>query len=503
MSKQKAVDNYTDSLNRQQNFLFNHISGELRNVADNQESAINKFMAIQAGNITTESFELLGALCYLTGLDFSNQVILTEKVCENVRDRFENFEFSREFKAQFISALNFIKVDLDGCFSQIDDAKNTYKTVFTSPVNLNSFQAAQIKGNIKHLVNNSILPVNLVETTFGLVTKKDLTYDDILKINNIINLNLKFVGKKSIKSMGQLYGNQVFIDLINESVKAFDAQKFGVVYFDAILSIIESRQFRQLNNVLLHFDELVFTTIEDEEKTDILPEVKSELTELNEMSQTDIQKLAEENPVQHVFNVFDDILNRKIKNHTDTIEAIQLLYNDIDYGKNVFHYIKARLKDVETLEIVSDDNKALVEELQTYVEILKHDVKQTTEQICAEIPVNNINRVKSMVVDVINSLILDDTDKKQYLISQVFDCNITTYQHLMQLLTLIENCDIIGENMATYYLLKKYLTDTTEVKDKFELGRTVEEQHNKVLFFMGFLKFFEKLYVKTEGTNAK
>lgn len=496
---------------QQQNFFFESITQKLKDFKETPDICFELINTIVKGKpLTVKQFELIGGMSYLVGIDYCNQLYVTKQISQNVVNRFKNIGFPSSIVELYLDAINIIDE------SMIEDAKSSLKdSVAGSPKisTENKLVFEEIKIGIKTIVKNSYLPVNMAVSADELLKTKNLTYQDFLKINSLLNRQCKFNGQKAIKAMIKLYGNQVWRDLLTTASKYFDNQKFAVVYLDSIISVKESK-----NKVGDLLGDVLFERITDEqfEKFEscynnqklanvAVEETLTENVEKSYVRLADdvVSYLQENNPLQFLIEVLSDLVGSNIKTSEGIFVALDKLFENEDFAQNVYHYVKANEKKA----IVKDENDIFVNEtligiFEDKLTKLGSEYKVLAEKICSTINPDYLTKIVNYVNSCIGDLILITDEQKQYLISQTMENGISTYQHLSEMIEMIEGCDINGNNILSYVVLNQYLSDNTELSDIFEASQQINPIQLKLSFYAGFADFFKAALNNSETDTA-
>jgi len=487
---------------QQQNFFYENISTKLKIYAENHEKTEKLFFDIEENkNLSIEQFELLGCFSYLIGIDYTNQVQLTEEICTKVAKRFADFKFSEEFLKKLTDTFNYVSEK--NIFQAKENLKNQFLKII--PIHIEDRMAYNnMRGIIKSIFNNSIIPVNMSVAISDMLAKKDYTYEDIVKLNSAINIQCKFIGKNAVKNVIKLYSDKIWIDCLETAMKLFDNQKFTVIYFDGILSIVESKKkfpdllFEVITGKSIDFQNLPLFEISTEKVVVETPiEEISTHVKYEKVSDEEMAKISANKPVEFIHHVFCDALHYIPETTEDIFKAIDILFKENDYIQHIYHYMKKQAPLVKVGDIFPSTNINIVNAFDEKIVSLREEYKKSTEIICGEIPQENVQRIIEYINICVGDLILATDDQKQYLISQMIESNISTYQHLMQIVELIENCDIMGNQMLSYVALHKYLEDKNEIGEIFKLSEKNQENHTQLSIYMGFKDFFS-LSVKVE-----
>ncbi len=512
-SQQPTQEQLEKHFVQQQNFFYETISQKLKKYGETLEKT--KGLLSDVSNLNLKQFELLGCLAYLTGLDYTNQQYHTQPIIEKVEQRFAQFGFDKElFKLFEFAILTIKESDLIGPKNLLKDQIS--KEIFVQTEDKLIF--AQLRGAVKKVFNNSLVPVNMAVPINTLTSLQKYTYDDLLKINSLINRQCKYLGSKCVKNVLRLYSDDLWSRYLAKATKYFDDQKFAVVYYDQILSVKESTikfsdcyslydvisgeyknselTFEQIQKT---YEENLVLNTEPKPLEEVINEKAEALTEKSayqKIEDDEVMALISKNyPLQFIWHVLSDELGFDVKSIEDLSVAISKLFDDEnDYIQHIHHYTKSNTSKVKFGDVFHKeiDNKLIVEFLDEKYTALTADYKKSIEIICQELPVEIIGKVKTFLHICIGDLVLVTDDEKQYLISEIMESGVTTYQQLAQILSIIEKCDIIGEQLFSYVTLNKYLTDTSEIVEIFKESENLEGMQMKISVFKGFLDFFRK-----------
>lgn len=493
------------NFNQPKNLFLERITERLNFFKEREEKYVSVLDQIEVGkDLTSEQFELVGSLCYLVGIDFTNQPYLLKNICDNVFQRFLQFSFSEEFIQSFVYSLNRISE------TTLQTAKNSLKDKYVSEIKIQSEELTdynKMRLSIKLIFKNSIVPINMSVGIQEILDKKQLTYDDIIKLNSLINRQCKFVGNKAFKEFVTLVNNKLWNNLIVKASKHFDGQKFAIVYLDGILSVIESnKKFGShlieiicANSITIDFEALK-TNFEDLQIIDDVliekPEVVEEVieNEYKRLPDDVIGNLQENVPFEFVVNVIADLSKTYPQTEEDLIIGFDKIYEQTDFYQNVYHYLKAKMSSLNSTSIrCGFDIQKLLDIITVRLTTNAEQYKILVEKTCAQIPDDSLNKVVAYVNACIKDLILVTDEQKQYLVSQVVENNITTYQHLEQILTLIETCDINGGEIVSYVVLNKFLLSNTDIAETFQISGDIEPLQLKLQWEAGVAEFLRAM----------
>ncbi len=497
LSQQQLEQTYK----QQQNFFYENISAKLKFFSERQEKYEDILNNISEDKkLTVEQFELVGSLSYLVGIDYINQIYLTKQICENVAKRFGDYNFSYSFLYAFVKSLDNINEET------FFEAKESFKNKVLSPVFLQNDEKLifkQIIANTTLIIKNSILPINMAVGISEIMKKQEFVYEDIIKLNSIIQRQCKLSGISAVKPMIKLYSTELWIKILDKGLKYFDNQKFAVVYVDGILSLKEANlKFKNnlINIISNDFEDYNWEEIEDNYNQSTIKPVEEvvETEKVNvatensyvRLPDAEISEIQSNYPFEFILNVMGDLIHHYPKTTKDFFDGIDAIFEQTDYYQNVYHYLKANISKLNIQTDCFDLNiEEINEMLGTLIETMGLEYKDLMEKSCMEIPKELLDKVYDLINDCIKNLILVTDEQKQFLISQIIENNITTYQHLQQMLTLIEKCDIVGTGLNSYYNLDKFLRENTIISEVFEISEKIEPLQMKLSFVAGFGDF--------------
>lgn len=482
--------------------------------------------------VSLNLYKTMGSIAYLVGIDFTSQQYLKEEVVKNVFMRFaESFKLndetiSKETKEAKLKSLEKVfELFASNIFkfneTNVQEAKNKLvnsveKFILDKEVNqtfkmsfLNIYQQA------KSLISSGIIKTNLTIDVDSILNKapEKITYIDITKINTIIHNDLKFFGK-SINKYIKLYQSDLWAILLEDAVKRIDQQKFAVIYLDSILTLKEKTPglnyliniddddyfLSQLLNAILCEDEFDFEEIKntyDKKQKEIKPiePIENEPIvedEIGLATQDELTKMIHENPDAAVQEIVKDITKSKVVNNDMILSTIDYLLSDLDYASSLYHFFLTKVNHQRTYEFGSGvDIDSLRIDLKERYDALTADYKKAVENSCGEIDEQTLRQIIKMLNEVIDYIVLPNSDEKTYFISQKFENSISTYNHLHQMISILENCEIDCTGIMYYKKLYFFLNDNPKVKENFETIAKIEEYTTQMKIFGVIKKWYD------------
>lgn len=515
MEQEKLEQNFQ----KNKNIFFETINEQLKiEKAQKGVEEFNKYyldifteiylQAATNADLTVKQYTILGNFAYLVGIGYTNQAYLSKIVCEQVANRFKLYDFSCDVITWFIKVLAEISPE------SLQTAKTIMNEELLKTIPQISDEFVQNKkiniqkdtfNALRSVINNSIIPVNLSISTFDILQKKtNINYQELLTLNNFINQNCKFVGKHAIKNFIKAYGSDYFANTIKEALKLVDKQKFSLIYQDSILSVKESLvkfDTTVLSKVIgaqledFNFEQIKIDFDAKQAEIDAQPKVEPEVKPYQRLPKEAIDNLMLENPSQFIFECFGDFVGKLPETAEDFIAGIDAISEDENYGHHIYQYLRANIEK-HTVDNDFTSNKMvpqILELLNAKLETVKTEYKDIMELICAPIPSEFVAKIKTYFVNCIEDLILTTEEQKQFLISQIIETDIETYNHLQQIITLIETCEITGNEMLSYVTLHNYLKTNTTIEEVFKKINGKEQSEVKIAIYCEFQNFLNKL----------
>lgn len=497
--------------NKQQNFFYETIKKYVHEkngkgiLINNLKSIANNLSSNK--DITIDEFVTLGSLSYLVGIDYTNQPYISREISDKVSDRFKEFELDQNTTDIFVEVVSLIKekslhVSKDKMKSLVSKEIVFSENEITSKIELNVLRA-----NIIKFLNLSIFPVSMSASVEEIKQKKNFTYEDILKVSTLIQTQCKIPGN-AIKNLIKINSNQLYQKLIEKAMFNFDKQKFAVVYLDSILSVNESfdkfgiLSHSALKQIILggqitDLDYEIFKNNFEAKAPEVITPDETTDVYVPHYSGSEVNAMMENNPDAFINEVFCDMIKSDIEIEDGIILAISSILVDSDYSQHMYSYLKSQMKSpkrsVANFKIIYPGLSLdlIINNLQKSEDDFKEEYKTLVELTCKNIPNDILNKLINFVNRTIEGLILDNDDQKQYLISQIIENGISTYQHLQQIVGLIETCDINGKDTFEYITLYNYLNQNEEILNVFEKSKEIEIFTSQISIVRVFREWFE------------
>lgn len=498
-------------------FFFRRVQENLTNITPVE--IVKKLSSIYC-NINTDStyqltlkeYTLVGDLCYIVGLDMTSNIKSFNKIAvENFAKRSEILGLNiPEFGDKFEDVLVVIKPE------NIIDAKEELKVILTSPVYAkDENKVSLLKSNLKKLFKHFNIPVNFAIGLDEIFNSKIFTYNDVLKLNSLLQNNSTFENN-SLKHVITLYKDEFFVSVLQEADKLFQLQKFAVLYFDSILSVmelynakpdfvlffdkdnIEGYDFEGKYPIDNTLDNVEEAEIVEEETTNLSPEVEEETTKFQEkFHPSDVErasKFQDEEPDYFIRSVIEEQLGRNIVTFEDFITGVYKCIENKDFIQYFYQYISAN-RESKLRKEFSDvwaefDINEFRDRLKLRINGSRDSYKQLAEKMLQPIDPDKLHSVINYINDCINELVITSGEAKNYLISQLVENQVTTYRQLQQMIGLIEQQNISGSGYYAYVALYNYLYNQTDAKEIFKQSHLTDDKGIEISVLIAIQQFY-------------
>lgn len=483
--------NQHEAKTSQDNSFYNSIRERIMNSdLDKVFNEINKNNFV----VNKEQYELLGNIAYVFGSDFVTQQKSLKKVTiENFSLRMKDLGISKN------QALKFNEILLKVSVENIETTKDELKEMILNECKFDNEQTVFVKSNVNTIFRQSNFPIAYVLDIEELMKAKKLNYAQILKINKIIYEDINMSGA-SFKNLRALFNNKPFLDELSKGSEYFEAQKFTIVYFDAILSLKEWFEIKESEKQDTFWADCIETP---ELVGNIVEYIETETESVIE----NIDNVVEENKVVQatpddtdffilgVFQETSDISD--ITSPEELISIFDKIIEDEDLVQYVYKFFKekALVNRKSFSEVYCFSLEEFSSVFLAHSTDVKNQYKTLVENYLKPIHENYIKRVIGLVNDIIKNLVIDNAEKKSYLFQQLNENQIQTYKHLHQTIGLIEDCNIAGDNIKVYSELRNFLTENLETKEIFDSIVEIDNIQLKINFYSGVEEFYsEKTY---------
>lgn len=537
----------------QQNSFFNFAQNYFKNKTEAQLQKLLFEARQNAENkkeLTFAQFELVGILSFIFGLDYSSMQYPKKKIIENVKARLSAFDISQSVIFAFSK---YISVHDN---SLVENQNKLIEDKFNGNVenDVASLIGAKL---VLDVIKNSIFDIKFSTEFVALNDKaadaifssnKDvkMSYAELLKINSFIYENAIFDAEAYFNFLKQYEKIQldIYYAELNKAAKLFNSIKFSVIYIESLISIKEA--YERFGIELNHTDEAyekfkenfyirdgAIKNIEIAENAEVtgnelgdgadefVTTVQNGELFKNTKTQEEFKELLEKYPNVFILVTLEEAYFAQTgetfdfkdtdKCASQLSEAIDILISDADQAQSIYQFMAMVEKaghsiddiinnDVDDNQKYLDAYKKLHEILSTKLNKLKGTYEDNVKYVCQDIEKRELNEITYNLDNCIKSCIIETPEQKKYLISQLYENGIKTYNHLQQIISVLETCKIKGANASYYNYFIKYIMEENEVaKNVFEIMGNLEYQATEISIYNRFVKWFnlEKLTSKT------
>lgn len=496
--------------NGQKNFFFDHVKNVIaeKRAANTFEKELNDVLNCVKNDksFDTKQYEIMGIMSFLTGIDYVSMAYPQKAVLENVQKRFEDVEITKENLEVYKNIL--IELSEKDIHTFIDSPIEFYKDAVTKEIevtNENKVALKLLKSKLNKFIDGSIIPIQFASGVVDL-KRNNLTWENLLKFNSLLNEQAIYTGF-SVKKFIEVYSDPFFNNLLKLAGDIFNATKFAIVYEESIVSAVESvSRFKPVFNP-------------DEYSDEEYSKFESEYTEKREKELEEYRKQQEENPdaykplkytgeqvkqlmteVPDEFVVLNLLESGKFNSFKDTdsiITSIEAITKNTDFIQHIYQYLRANISNPNRQKYVKAfdgiENEDVVKALSDKIKSLGETYKELAEINCAEIPEEQHERIVNMVNDTIKACYLQSNEQKQYLISQIVENGITTWNHLQQIISIIETCNINGSDSDTYNNLINFIKEKSNITEVFENAEKLNDIQVEIKVFTAYRDWFKYL----------
>ena len=465
------------------NMFFEQIQ---RNLSSMSEEEIIK-------KITDRDFETLGMICFIVGIDYTGQQWRQNKVITNVRKRLEEVKLSEKVIEIFTETINNLKgVEVEQYWNTVIENNKNCVTRKIEVSTENRLVFNQILINIKAILNKLIVPIGYASTIYN-IKKEDLTYEHLFKFNSLVSKNSSYRGVIH-RRLSELYGDPYFNQMLQDMMNKYDLAKYTFIYAESIQSVIDS-----LNRFafdLSPVDAEVEKQQEEEfnkQQEALDAKAKEEPKSKKSYSDDESADIMQNNPDLFI----ETILGEQIDLGDESCDVIpeeyylaciDKLIEKEELLQHVYMYLNANKSHKNRIE--EEYYQDLVDLLQTKIGVLNEQYKKLAEFNCKELEEEQKQRIISYVNNCIEVCIMSDENQKQYLISQLIENGITTYNHLQQIMSIIETCTIYGEDSNCYVDLYNYIQDKTNIKEVFDNANVLSKLELQLQVYTAFKNWY-------------
>lgn len=462
------------------------------------------------GSIATErigldsSFMELGAIAYTIGVGFFSTPGFTVEAT-NARERLTKAGFSKASIKAFIYGL----YSLRGNAEYRDAIQEEYRLAATqidSEITLSRGDYKKLNKLFRAVTNQSLIPVSMVIEVKNIIDNTAISYADILKMNTLLSIHYKLVGgQNAITTYRQIYSFDPFIQLMERAVELVDQQRLANAYIDAFFTAAERAPLYPLDDLFINDLDVEFSTsdvaieITAPEGESSSPEIEGpDLPEEKiafhlSMAHDEFQELLNTDPHNALCLLLWDAAAFKFNNIDTLIDVIDELAVS-EGGKNLYKFMGSQMSKIKPTRDQTFIPQLVVDKLQDKITKMQAEYKRKAEILMAPLPPNKINSIAALCNTCISALVLSQEVQKTYLISQLYENGIKTYNQLQQIVNLIEQSDICGDYIDTYARLYGYMQESIgDFKTIMEESSDMPQIEQVIAFFIQFRNWFAQV----------
>lgn len=526
--------------------LFNSVSNRL-NLFNIEKELDSILFSIENNdfNLDLKEYESLGIISYFIGLDFYSMTKWNNLTMSNVISRLLLNKIDYKILSKYNKILTIIKNEKIDYVKFFDISKDLMMNKIK--LNLTNNENKLVVKSIKNLINKLLIPVNISQDIYDrFILKEVLTYHDIIVFNSLIYDN-SIINGKSSKLFIELSNNQDYLKLLNKASNYFELQKFALFYKESILNFyvknIENKNnfyidefFKEFLNIELinkfrvddnnqqkfidlktsienYSKEYLLDLIENDNK--IIPlnnEVNVETKPLNSGMETLHENM--DNPLANANEVIKQILNDfniisnenninfDYKNNPkELISLLKDMLNTEDLVSSFYIFLtkynefkksNVEVNQINISEYCNYNNDELLKEINDELDILKNKYDDIIKNYIVEIDKNDLKNILTHIDKVLNILYVGNSEDKGIIFSQLNENTIFTFKHLHQIINVIENQYLKGENIIEYNNFKLYMenvhNDMLNLFTESQKLETYELQTKLIYTFSNILK---------------
>lgn len=478
-----------------QNFFFEKISTSFKeSTPEKVVNELNKILTQNGKDLSIRQYELIGSLGYLTGIDFTSQSEgYTSTVLGNVTKRFEAVNLTHEVWVAFVAVLNVLHID------ELIKPKELMKASVKSVINSSS-ELIKIKHEMNTVLKANLIPIKFAANIDEFLKSKSLTYINLLNFNSMVYEQMPLNGS-SIDGVLKMFSNPFFTDLMKKATDYFDNQKYAIIYFDSLITLLEFNGHIKIETDVLFNQELMNALLVDEnalkeQAIAIMGKIDAEVAEVEnaaEMNPIEKQEISIENTDYFLKASLEESFEKKIESAEDLLAAFSICIADEDLMQHLYKYLRANVAinrvDFDKVYPFSLDsaNEKIAEFLDTNIGNYNTLVLKYIAVIPEDIQLRIVNTINATI----KSLSIINSEAKGYLIQQVYENQITTYKQLHQTVELIEACEIHGSKLNNYIALRDMILYSDDIVNIFEESIVLEDMKLKIQFFTAVKEFFK------------
>ncbi len=515
------------------------------------------------GHLTTEDFNYLGAFGYVAGDQFLQQrKTLDPKSIEVVKARLLQVLAGEGEKIQVEDEERLHNTWKS--LIRLTTAKQSFKKIFETALDNSEkaltdaigFEAtpdyfATIIEILEGLSISASKCIFIRELAEAFKDHKITSALNILQFNDTIyNAEVEWTANIASKVV-ELYKNKSFTDTLAFSTSLSLISKYSYIFGDAIIAVLEfvdymtkagikiesffepkvtptEEIFKSANELLESYAEQARKEIIEAAKNatddnEVIEELGYE-TMNNRIKEFLMSRPEEERndgflygnmPDVTMFKFLQEIAeNETLPGELNAEYVIQIidtlmLEKNAENVKSIVGYIAACMKkelykEPMSEEIVNIFGAELLhqvnEKLDEKIAIGIGSYEENVKTVCEELPKDEADRIVQDINKLISIVTLVDEKQKTYLVSQLAQNGVTTYNHLQQILSLIENAKIVTteSNLATYAEIFNHLSELNTLKSIRENFNTISDCEYQDSFYKLFKQTLTRNFTESK-----
>lgn len=485
-----------ENLNKEKAIFFKEVEELCKNdeAMDVLKNIQNKLVRGEKTFTETE-VKTFGAFLFVLGYDYLLQTEYEEKhIVDNVISRLSNIGLTKDSPEikKLLEICNFIsenKTDfIYSEFSRIYEENENKLDSNQFIIDLIGQEGAdELKKTIELIVNHSVAPIKYYNVLDS-IKENGFTITNFTQICRYIS---EVAELEASQGLVDLYSNNKFQMVTMSARSVIDNCKLLLIFCE-VAGMLESteRKFK------FELEGEAVDTAESESEENSEP-TETDDEELSETDKENVIYNEKNNPRKFIYGLFFKDEMNDFKTFDEIIYPN--LEENLEYLQYIYQYITKNIDAEEKDELVLSENQKnnlikFNQELLEGTETTKAEYKRISELICADIPKETLDLVVQYVNDVIGNLILSTPQQKQYLLSQLLENGISTYNHLMQVLSIIETCKIENIACAGYYkTLVDFLSENESIKEIYTESKKLDNLTSKIIFYQKLHEFLTKL----------
>ena len=487
---------------------------------NSRQSPIKALSDKQISQIDVEKIGLdspfmeLGAIAYTIGVGFFSTPGFTVEAT-NARERLAKAGFSKTSIKAFIDRVYSLRSN-EQYRDAIQEEYRVLATQVDSEITLSTADYKKLNKLFRTITNQSFIPVSMAIEVKNIIDNTNISYGDVLKMNTLLSIHYKLIGgQNAITTYGQIYSFPPFIQTMERAIELVDQQRLADAYIDAFFTAAERAPLYPLEDLFINDLDVEFSTADnainldlaeeandtggestDEEVATTKSEAPSEKLAFHlSMPRDEFQELLDTDPNNALRLLMWDAAGFAFNNIATLIEVIDELAVS-EGGKNLYKFMGSYMSKIKPTYDRTFTPQIAIDKLHAKITEMQAEYKRKAEILMAPIPENKIKTVAAMCNTCISALVLSQEVQKTYLISQLYENGIKTYNQLQQIVNLIEQSDICGEYVDTYVRLYNYMQESVgDFESIMKESSDMPQLEQTIAFFIQFRNWFAQVAI--------